>query len=422
MAQTIITGGELFGEASIELVRDEASGEPRLLLWDGVTELVAPSAQYRTLNYQPSSLSPSLLRELNLPTHCTLPGVTRDLLDDICRLIAKFVGLPERLVSIVGRFTLLTWIVESVQVAPGLALVGPNTHSGNQLLNLLHCVCRHPLRIGGVTPARLCSLPSGMGFTLEISQMEINDKLWAFLDDASVRNYKIPHRGELLDLRGCQIIRTEELPDSEASAARFVQIPMVAGRQQLPALDPATQDHISREFQPRLLGFRRSKLGDAGQARFDASTFDVSTLVCSLHGLAESLAAATPDDAALSAEVINLLQQQDIDIRSARWMDLGTIVVEAVLVLCHEAKDLVYVSEVAEIAGEIWSRRGGATQVDPGAVGKRLKRLGFATEQRDAGGVRLRLTPAVCEHARRIANEFGVPKQGPAIEAADQKV
>jgi hypothetical protein len=146
--------------------------------------------------------------------------------------------------------------------------------------------------------------------------------------------------------------------------------------------------------------------------------FDPSTLVCSLHGLAESLAAATPDDATLSAEVINLLQQEDIDFRSARWTDLRTIVIEAVLVLCHEAKDLVYVSEVAEIAGEISTCRGGTTQVDAGAVGKWLKRLGFAMEPRDARGVRLRLTPAVCEHARRIADELGVPKQGPAIKAA----
>ena len=413
MARTIVTAGEHFGKASIELVRDEASAEPRLLLWDGAAETIAPTVLYNSIKYRAPSLRQSLWRELNLPTHCTSPGTTRDLFNDVRGLVAAFVGLTERLASIVARFVLLTWLIESVHVAPGLAIIGPDAHTGNQLLNLLRCVCRHPLRMGGVTPARLCSLPSGMGFTLQISQANISDKLWAVLSDASVRDYKIPHHGELLDLHGCQIIRTEELPDSEASAARFVQIPMAAGRQRLTELDPATQHRISREFQPRLLGFRRSKLGEPGKMRFDPST-----LVCSLHGLAESLAAATPDDATLSAEVINLLQQEDIDFRSARWTDLRTIVIEAVLVLCHEAKDLVYVSEVAEIAGEISTCRGGTTQVDAGAVGKWLKRLGFAMEPRDARGVRLRLTPAVCEHARRIADELGVPKQGPAIKAA----
>lgn len=74
--------------------------------------------------------------------------------------MTNFVGLGERSVSIVGRSILCTWLIESIQVAPALAIVGIS--AGNELLRLLHCLCRHGLRLSGVNPAALCSLPSGM--------------------------------------------------------------------------------------------------------------------------------------------------------------------------------------------------------------------------------------------------------------------
>ena len=49
--------------------------------------------------------------------------------------------------------------------------------------------------------------------------------------------------------------------------------------------------------------------------------------------------------------------------------------------------------------------------VDPGAFGKRLKLLGFATEPRDAKGKKLRLTEAVGARALQLALEIsGFPR------------
>jgi hypothetical protein len=415
MTRTIVTAGEIFGDASIELVRDKASEEPSLLLWDGVTERIAPSVQYKSLTYQPPSMSPSLWRELNLPTHCVHPGTTHDLFDDVRRLVGKFVGLPERLASLVARFALLTWLVEAVRVAPGLAVMGPDTHKGDQLMSLLHCLCRHPLRMGGVTPARLCSLPSAMGFTLLICQARISDQLQALLDDASRRDQKIPFHGELLDLYGCQVLHSEVAPDSEPSL-RFVQVPMLPGSQGLSRLDVGTTRRISADFQPRLLGFRRNNICKAQEVYFDASK-----LTYPLRELAQSFAAATPDDAAMRAQLVDLLQQEDNDIRSARWTDLSTTIVEAVLVVCHEKRDPVYVGDLTEIAQEIRECRGEQTQLDSGAVGRRLKLLGFFTEPRDAKGVRLRITPEVCDRAYRLADDLGVPNRTNASKQRNKK-
>ena len=84
----------------------------------------------------------------------------------------------------------------------------------------MHCLCRHGLRMTGLTPLGLRSLPSGAGFTFLISQ-PIGDKLEGMLHDASRRDQKILYRGGLLDLFGAQVIHAESIA-APASPSLFV--------------------------------------------------------------------------------------------------------------------------------------------------------------------------------------------------------
>jgi hypothetical protein len=70
----------------------------------------------------------------------------------------------------------------------------------------------------------------------------------------------------------------------------------------------------------------------------------------------------------------------------------------------------VYVGDLAMTAQEILRRRGEEVEVDPGAIGKNLKMLGFRTEPRDARGVRLRLSEQVRQQAQRLADELEIPE------------
>src|SRR5205814_10115229 len=135
----------------------------------------------------------------------------------------------------------------------------------------------------------------------------------------------------LLDLYGCHVLHSEVAPGGRSS--RFVQIPMLPGSQASSRLDVEVQRRISLDFQARLFGFRRMNLRKAQQ-----SCFDGSTLTYTLRELAQSLAAATPDDAAMRAQVIDLLREEDNEIRSTRWTDLSTTLIEAVIVVCHEKR------------------------------------------------------------------------------------
>jgi hypothetical protein len=123
------------------------------------------------------------------------------------------------------------------------------------------------------------------------------------------------------------------------------------------------------------------------------------------------LAAATPDNAELQAEVFELLRDEDTESRSARWTDWSVITVEAVLIAYKESPgEAVYVAELSNIAQALLNGRGDVSTIDPGAFGRRLKLLGFLTEPRDAKGKKLRLTEAVRNRALQLAHDLDIPE------------
>jgi hypothetical protein len=402
---SIVTSGEVFPDGSIvELVGGERGGNPRLWLWDGATETIGSLIKYGGATYEPMQFPDSLLRELKLPSQCRLHGTTRQLLAEICKLVEDFAGLPARSASLVSRFVLSSWLLEALPVAPALVLAGPDLMRANQVVTLLHRLCRHGLHTTGLTLAGLRSLPSGAGFTLLISQ-PISGKLEALLDAASCRDQKILHRGGLLDLFGAQVIHTESIPSGESFSHRSILIPMVPGGAQLPVFDPEMQHRVVIDFQGKLLNFRRANLSAAFKLQFDSSKFAFS-----IRPLAHAITAGTPDDGELQAEVFDLLREKDDEILAERWTALRCIAIEALLVAGHDSPGgLVYVSELAAIAQEILQRRGDDSAIDPGAFGKQLKLLGFWTEPRDAKGIKIRMNEDVCRRARQLARDFGVP-------------
>jgi len=379
------------------------------MLWNGPKEIVGSLVEHDGRLYEPAPINSSVLQELSLPTRCRPHGSTREFLAETCKLVANFVGLEEKSVALVGRIVLCSSLIDAVSVAPALIIIGPDTARANRLVALLRCLCRHALPLTGVTPAGLCSLPSGARFTYLISQTSISEKLQLLLGHASNRDRRIPSRGRLLDLFGVQVIHSDSVLAGESWPHRSIQISMIPTGRELPNFDLDTQHQIMSEFQPKLLSFRRANLGAACKLQFNAPQFSFA-----LHDLIHSFAAATPDDPELQSELFDLLQEHDAEIRSETWIELSCVVLEAILVAGRESPGgVIYVADLAEIAQEILRRRGERTaEIDPGVLGKRLKVLGFPTEPRDAQGKKLRVTDAVLNRARLLTRKFGGPEVG----------
>jgi hypothetical protein len=422
MTAPIATTGEVFADGTtIDLIGGVQSGNPRLMVWNGSKEIVGSLVEHDGRLYEPAPINSGVLQELSLPTRCRSHGNTREFLTETCKLLANFVGLEEKPTALVGRIVLCGSLIDAVSVAPALMIVGPDTPRANRLVALLRCLCRHALRLTGVTPAGLCSLPSGARFTYLISQTSMSDKLRLLLDHASNRDRRIPSRGRLLDLFGVQVIHSDSVLAGESWPRRSIQISMIPTGRELPHLDLDTQRQIMSDFQPRLLSFRRANLRTAHKMRFDASQFSFV-----LQDLAHSFAAATPDDTKLQSELFDLLQEKGTEIQSETWLELNCVLLEAIVVAGSESPGgVVYIADLAEIAQEILRRRGERTvEIDPGVFGKRLKVLGFSTEPRDARGKKLRLTDAVLNRARLLTREFGgleVGDDGPVNSTQQRK-
>ena len=411
------TYGEVFADgATIELIRGTHGGNSALLLWDGAKEIVGARVEHDGQLYEPAPINASLLQELILPTRCCPHGSTREFLAETCKLIINYAVLPEKIASLVGRVVLCSALVEAVCVAPSLMIVGPDITRGDRLTELLRRMCWHALPLTGVTPTGFCSLAGGVRFTSLITQANISDKLRRLLDDASYRDRKIPHRGQLLDLFGVQVINCDSLIAGDSGPLRSIQIPMIATEQELPPLDFDVQHRITNEFQAKLLSFRRANLGVARKMQFDVSKFTPA-----LRDRARSLAAATPDDRDLQVEVFNLLREEDAEIRADKLIDPSAIAGEAVLVAWHGSPGgIAYVADLAVIAEQMLQRRGEKSTIEPAVFGKQLKLLGFATE-RDAKGKKLQLTGAVRDRAQRLVRDFGGPEGSDGPSQAEKE-
>jgi hypothetical protein len=411
------TYGEVFADGvMIELIRGAHGGNSALQLWDGAKEIVGAKVEHDGQQYESAPINASVAQELILPSHSCPHGSTQEFLTETCSLIANYTGLQEKSTSLVARFVLSGALVETLCVAPSLMIVGPDIARGNRLMELLRSLCWHALPLTGVTPAGFCSLASGVRFTYLIGQSSLSDKLWKLLDDASSRDQKIPFRGGLLDLFGAQVIQCDPVLPGDSWPSRSIQIPMAPTEQELPAFDFDARHRLADEFQAKLLSFRRANLGVARKMQFDVSKFTPA-----LRHRARSLAAATPDDRELQAEVFNLLREEDAEIRVDKLIDPSAIAGEAVLVAWHGSPGgVAYVADLAAIAEQMLERRGEKSTIEPAVFGKQLKLLGFATE-RDAKGKKLQLTAAVHDRAQRLVRDFGAPEGGDGPSQAEKE-
>jgi hypothetical protein len=404
----IVASGQVFVDGTgIELVRDVEDAErPSLLFWDGAQAKIAPVVEHLGQIYEPPILNGSIWRELVLPTRVTPCRSVRELLQELCQSASQLVGLPEKPAAIVGRAVLDSWVIRALSLAPALSIIGPDGPRALLLLQWLRCVCRRALSLSGVSPAALRSLASGLEFTVIMNQPTIGNTLEKLLDEAARRDQKILHRGNLLDLFGLQIVYAESVIGAGASF-RSLRVPTLPGNGDLPAFDASVQERIASDFQARLLGYRFANF-----QKISAFQFDAPRLTPSLRELARSLAAITPDDADLQAEVFDLLQSEDNELRSEKWISADTALIETVLVACREwAGEEKYVADLATISQEILRRRGANVDVDPGIFGKRLNGLGFTSmKERDAKGVALKLSDATQRRAEQLARDFNIPE------------
>lgn len=415
-AKLIATTGEIFHDGTmIEPVREDSGAEGlKLLFWNGEKATISRQILYDGRIYEAAAIHSTVLRALTLPTKSTSYGSARQLLTDIARLLTEYTNFPEYAVTAVTRFGLASWF-PGTQTAPRLSVLGAETLGGTQLFKLLHCICRHPLMLTEVSFGGLCSLPMEWGLTLLIRQERFNTQLWQLLNAVRNRNEYIPRGGRLLDLYSAIGTYSEQSGGYTPKTFPGIEISVSHTRRKISTLDDSARLRIASDFQAKLLSYRL-----ANYQKVVSCTFDVPEFTSPIREIARNLGACTPDDADLQEEAINLLQARDAQIRSEKWVEITTVIIEALLALIHEGKSRsVYVGDIAEAASVILAGRGDKRELEDRGVGGKLRLLHFTIEPRDSHGFKLLLTPPVSRRVHDLARDFDVPSIADGVKRCE---
>jgi hypothetical protein len=377
----------------------------RLLLWNGHTASIASRIHYGGRTYEPAAIEPTIIRAMTLPAHIASHQSPRHLLNDMASTVQHYTPLSENLAGLVAHFVLATWVLGCIPAAPRLAISGPDSLGGTQLLLLLHCLCRRPLLLTQVDINGLLSLPMEWRPTLLIHQPQLSIRMEQFLNAVQKRCVRVPRRGRLLELHNAAVTYSESRGGRTPCKLFGLEIPVFSAGRDLPALDDVARQKIADDFQPRLLAYRLENYGKVCQSHFDASEFISPT-----RELAGCLGACTPEDPDLQAQLIQLLKGQDTEYRSALWTDLNTAIIEALVAYIHEGElNSIYVGKIAESAEVILEGRGEHRRIEARHVGERLRNLGLNTEPRDSKGMKLIFSQAVKRRVHELAHDLDVP-------------
>ncbi|MGA9134962.1 MAG: hypothetical protein WB384_23405 [Candidatus Sulfotelmatobacter sp.] len=391
-SEPILTLGELFpdGGAIDRLCED------RLILRDQKGEEIGVSLRYNGKTYEPAALPSDLKELLRLPDRTEDFGSIEDLITKLSERIATYVSPDETTELLLASFVLSSWVVESLPVAPVLNLWGP-AGTENSLLDLLSCLCRRSLRLTEPSVRELSNLPAGLCPTL-ILKRPSQRALSQLLSAATEPEFNILRAGRFIHLQ-CAIVAYTE--DSLPGAALRIPLPQAAGRYRRIAKAEAQQ--LADEFQPRLLRYRLSR-----HARVTKSCFDYSSFTPETRALARLLGASVEGEPGIQADIVRALESVDERTKVEQSQSPTAVVLEALLVLCHEKKQASYVFEITELANGILLGRHDTLELSPKAVGGIMRsKIGLCPE-RSGPGYELSFTGDTQRSIHRLANGHGV--------------
>jgi hypothetical protein len=88
---------------------------------------------------------------------------------------------------------------------------------------------------------------------------------------------------------------------------------------------------------------------------------------------------------------------------------LEAVIVEALIVCCHERRTSVHAGEIAALANGILSRQDEFLKLEAREVGAKLKKLWLRTTRLDSAGRGIYLLKEVCARIHDLGRAFGVP-------------
>ena len=387
---TVFTLGELFPTGSaVDVLRGG-----QLTLWHEDHERVGTLAQYSGRTYVAAPLAPELEKVLRLPKATDDFGSAEDLVLRLSAMIASYARLDENSAILLAAFVMSSWVFDCLPNVPCLNLCG-RAGTETTLLNVLSSVCRRPLRLAQASIANLAKLPEGLSPTVILNH-PTPAALMGVLAAVTGSDVLVLAANRVLNLRCATIVCTQ----SPISAATL-KIHMRPDPLQYRRVSESVIQQLADEFQPYLLRYRLTRHRQVANSEFDAPQLDWD-----IRMLARALGASLEGSPEIQTRIIEALRLSDEQSKAQNAESPAAIILEALLVACHEKRPEIYVYEVTELANGIFLGRHDNQELSPKTVGGILRsELGFHPE-RHARGYALRLSSETRHRIHRLASSY----------------
>ncbi len=258
-------------------------------------------------------------------------------------------------------------------------------------MNALASMCRRGLVLAQPSIADLLRLPRELSPTLLVRPTSMRS-LAAWLAAATNSDAQILRYGALFHLRHPVAIFARA---PMAGAGLSVALPPDVGWRPLPAQE---REELRDQFQARFLSFRLQR-----HLAVKASRFDVPEFVPELRMQAAALGATLESAPELQRRLRDALRCADEDDKAKRSQGQPAIVLEALLALCHEGCQKVYVGQIAAFANAIFAGRSEAIVLSDRGAGDILREQFGLFATRRAAGYELLLDTSTVRRVHQLA-------------------
>jgi hypothetical protein len=384
------TGGAVLRDGTfLELVRNPQNGAEGLLLHRSRRDdTIAGGVSYKGCDYITSEGARTIR---HLPSTPEPYGTTAGLFNRLAEFIAKFSGMDEEEAALLAFFSLSSFFCDCFTMAPSLLLFGEPL-AAISLLRILACVCRHSvLSIGSSASA----LPPELHPTRFIAQSDarVERQFVGFqFSGFSVLN------AQPQQLNGASVIYVGDSEPNTPFAENCLRLWVSPANRSFGPWEEEPEAAEITRLQNQLVRYRLENYSKVKTCQFAVPEF------CGITGEhARTLGRCIVDAPDLQARVTALLRTRNDAEQTESAGKLDAVVVEALLVACHERKTSVHVGEIAILVNAILTRDGEAVELSAKQVGGRMKRLGFRTIKLDSGGRGIYLLNGECRRIHQLA-------------------
>ena len=418
--RNVRTFGEIFADGSVlELVTPAVGDQPDLVFWDGAKIAISSEIEHRGKFYRAETLHPTILRATRFPREPVGYGgfgTIRQLFAELATTFEKFLAFSRSESERATFWVLTTWFCDCLSSPPSLWISGADLGRAAGLFALMHCLCRRPLRVAGITRGGFLSLPSSFRPTLLVNQPTLSAGIQSLWSDSNFHGFCVPgSRGIVHDVTSSKAIFMGMAGAATSPSAGHLHVALFPDRE-VSALDEAELNTIAEYFLPRLLQYRLEQAIKVRESRFAPADLHFP-----IRELAGNLGACVQGDADLALQVVPLLLAQN-DVGGGCNLDCAVIEVLWPRLHSTPPNTVAHMRIEAELTAEVNTFMlscGDNLQYSREEVGIRVARLEL-TRKRTNGGTILLLGAETNGRVHQLARAYGIDKSMPGCPYCKQ--